>query len=104
MLKRYTFITIAVCLLAALPVVVFQYTSEASQKAAEQELVDPEAAGKISVAEAGAPEYSSRLDQGSWLLYVVFFGVCLLTTSLFIHYAVTYKAAVQQNERVACTV
>ena len=100
MLSRCVSITIAVCLLAALPIIFFHGADDSTSSllevpSTEQEVVVESDAEPI-------PEVS-RLDRMSWILYGVYAGACLLLISLFVHYARAYKDALLKAKWMSYT-
>ena len=88
MLSRCVTITIAVCLLAALPIIVFHSLDEQEHEQTEQVATSESAVGTLET----TPESSNpRLDQMSIVLYGTYASVCLLIVLLLMYYAHAYK-------------
>ena len=100
--NRFVLTVVAILLLAVLPLIALHTATEAMQSSTKQELAESEMAGHARAVEAGAPENPSIFDSGSWLLYGIYFGVCLLISSIFVYYARAYKAVVLRDEQMAC--
>ena len=97
MLNRCVSIAIAVCILTALPIILFHSLDDSTVSTEQSQQIVAES----STDAVPATHESSRLNQVSGLLYGVYTIACLLIISLLIHYGRAYKMAVLKSKWMA---
>ena len=99
MLNRCVSIAIAVCVLTALPIIIFHSFSENTASETEQETAVVGATAEAAEMEISSA--SARIERVSVFLYGIYGLASLLIISLLIHYVRAYKMALLKSKWMA---